>query len=142
QPPSRVWGHVGDGPGHQQAEGHLHWHNLVEVDWPIFLEQLLASLPTQAVWITIDKDVLADEDAATNWDQGALSILLDVIGQLAFKLGLDQLPEHEGGFRLGRFWRQIAGAPLLWCGVSAYVIEFITWLFVLSLAPLSLVFPA
>jgi drug/metabolite transporter (DMT)-like permease len=72
----------------------------------------------------------------------ALSILLDVIGQLAFKLGLDQLPEHEGGFRLGRFWRQIAGAPLLWCGVSAYVIEFITWLFVLSLAPLSLVFPA
>jgi drug/metabolite transporter (DMT)-like permease len=72
----------------------------------------------------------------------ALSILLDVIGQLAFKLGLDQLPEHEGGFRLGRFWRQIAGAPLLWCGVSAYVIEFITWLFVLSLAPLSLIFPA
>ncbi|WP_346832320.1 transporter [Pseudomonas abietaniphila] len=72
----------------------------------------------------------------------ALSILLDVIGQLAFKLGLDQLPEHEDGFRLGHFWRQIAGAPLLWCGVSAYVIEFITWLFVLSLAPLSLVFPA
>lgn len=72
----------------------------------------------------------------------ALSILLDVIGQLAFKLGLDRLPEPEGGFRLGRFWRQIAGAPLLWCGVSAYVIEFITWLFVLSLVPLSLVFPA
>jgi drug/metabolite transporter (DMT)-like permease len=72
----------------------------------------------------------------------ALSILLDVIGQLAFKLGLDRLPEHEGGFRLGRFWRQIAGAPLLWFGVSAYVVEFITWLLVLSLAPLSLVFPA
>jgi drug/metabolite transporter (DMT)-like permease len=72
----------------------------------------------------------------------ALSILLDVTGQLAFKLGLDRLPEHKDGLRLSRFWRQIAGAPLLWCGVGAYVIEFITWLFVLSLAPLSLVFPA
>jgi drug/metabolite transporter (DMT)-like permease len=72
----------------------------------------------------------------------ALSILLDVIGQLAFKLGLDRLPEQQGRFRLGQFWRQIAGAPLLWFGVSAYAIEFVTWLLVLSLAPLSLVFPA
>ena len=70
----------------------------------------------------------------------AFSILLDVIGQLAFKLGLDRLPEHEGGFRLRRFWVQIAGAPMLWFGVGAYVVEFITWLLVLSLAPLSLVF--
>lgn len=72
----------------------------------------------------------------------AVSILLDVIGQLAFKLGLDRLPEQSDGFRLGQFWRQIAAAPLLWFGVSAYAIEFITWLVVLSLAPLSLVFPA
>lgn len=72
----------------------------------------------------------------------ALSVLLDVVGQLAFKLGLDRLPEQEGGFRLRSFWVQLAGAPLLWCGVGAYVIEFITWLLALSLAPLSLVFPA
>ena len=30
----------------------------------------------------------------------AFSIVLDVIGQLCFKLGLDRLPELEGGFRL------------------------------------------
>lgn len=72
----------------------------------------------------------------------ALSILLDVIGQLAFKLGLDKLPEQVGGFRLLGFWRQIAAAPLLWAGVGAYTVEFVVWLGVLSLAPLSLVFPA
>jgi drug/metabolite transporter (DMT)-like permease len=72
----------------------------------------------------------------------AASILLDVIGQLSFKLGLDRLPEQQGGFRLRSFWVQLAGAPLLWCGVGAYVIEFITWLLALSQAPLSLVFPA
>lgn len=72
----------------------------------------------------------------------AFSIVLDVIGQLAFKLGLDRLPEQKGGFRLRSFWVQIAGAPMLWFGVGAYVVEFITWLLVLSLAPLSLVFPA
>ncbi|HXR02271.1 MAG TPA: EamA family transporter [Pseudomonas sp.] len=72
----------------------------------------------------------------------ALSIVLDVTGQLAFKLGLNRLPEHHGGFRLRLFWRQIAAAPLLWFGVGAYSFQFVTWLLVLSLAPLSLVFPA
>lgn len=72
----------------------------------------------------------------------AFSILLDVIGQLAFKLGLDRLPEQDGGFRLRGFWLQLMAAPLLWAGIVAYVIEFLTWLEVLSVAPLSLAFPA
>lgn len=72
----------------------------------------------------------------------AVAILLDVTGQLGFKLGLDRLPDQNGGFRLREFWVQLAGAPLLWFGVGAYVVEFIVWLLVLSLAPLSLVFPA
>ena len=93
-PPSKVWGKIGDGPGHRQVDGHLHWHNLADVDWPAFLAQLVASLPTKAVWITIDKDVLASEDAATNWDQGGmrLSHLLDAIRALAANsrvLGID-----------------------------------------------------
>ena len=33
-------------------------------------------------------------------------------------------------------------APLLWCGIGAYVIEFFVWLEALSRAPLSLLFPA
>jgi hypothetical protein len=84
-PPSKVWGRVGDGAGHQQQENLLHWRNLAELDWPVFLEQMITSLPTGAVWITIDKDVLASEDAATNWDQGGmrLSHLLQAIRALA-----------------------------------------------------------
>lgn len=54
----------------------------------------------------------------------ALSIVLDVIGQLCFKLGLDRLPQLDGDFRLQVFWGQVFNAPLLWCGIGAYVIEF------------------
>lgn len=72
----------------------------------------------------------------------AFSIVLDVIGQLCFKLGLDRLPELEGGFRLKAFWGQVFNAPLLWAGIGAYVVEFFIWLEALSRAPLSLVFPA
>ena len=72
----------------------------------------------------------------------AFSIVLDVIGQLCFKMGLDRLPELEGGFRLNAFWGQVFNAPLLWAGIGAYVIEFFVWLEALSRAPLSLLFPA
>jgi drug/metabolite transporter (DMT)-like permease len=72
----------------------------------------------------------------------AFSIVLDVIGQLCFKLGLDRLPELDGGFRLSAFWGQVFNAPLLWAGIGAYVIEFFVWLEALSRAPLSLLFPA
>lgn len=68
-------------------------------------------------------------------------VLLDVTGQLAFKLGLQRLPELSGGFKLLAFWRQLAGAPLLWTGVSAYALQFVLWLAALSMAPLSTVFP-
>ena len=72
----------------------------------------------------------------------AFSIVLDVIGQLCFKIGLDRLPELEGGFRLNAFWAQVFNAPMLWAGIAAYVIEFFVWLEALSRAPLSLLFPA
>jgi len=72
----------------------------------------------------------------------AFSIVLDVVGQLCFKIGLDRLPELEGGFRLNAFWGQVFNAPLLWCGIGAYAVEFLVWLEALSRAPLSLLFPA
>lgn len=92
--PSKVWGYIGDGPGHQQRDNHLHWKNLAEQDWPRFLARLIDSLPTEAIWITIDKDVLASEDAATNWDQGGmrLSHLLQALCLLAARkrvIGVD-----------------------------------------------------
>ena len=92
--PSKVWGRIGDGAGHRQQEDHLHWRNLADENWPEFLDQLIHSLPTGAVWITIDKDVLASADAATNWDQGAmrLSHLLEAVRALAARkriIGID-----------------------------------------------------
>ena len=93
-PPSKVWGRVGDGAGHQQQENHLYWRNLAELDWAAFLDQMITSLPTEAIWITIDKDVLASEDAATNWDQGGMRLthLLQALRALAARkriIGID-----------------------------------------------------
>ncbi|HEX4548431.1 arginase [Pseudomonas sp.] len=97
--PSRVWGRVGDGAGHEQQENMLHWRNLSEVDWTLFLDKMITSLPTDAVWITIDKDVLASEDAATNWDQGGmrLSHMLQALRALAASkriIGIDICGEY------------------------------------------------
>lgn len=39
-----------------------------------FVAELLTHITTEAVYITIDKDALRSEDAATNWDQGAMSL--------------------------------------------------------------------
>jgi hypothetical protein len=46
---------------------------------------MVASLPTEAVWLTIDKDVLARGEAATNWDQGDMTVdhILEAIDKLA-----------------------------------------------------------
>lgn len=83
--PSRVWGHVGDGPDRRQVGGHLVWRELADAPWDGFWQDLLHRLPTRDVWITIDKDVLAPQDAATNWDQGEMPLerLLDAVRKIA-----------------------------------------------------------
>ena len=83
--PSRVWGRYGRGACYRQEDGHLHWRNLAEEDWGAFLDELVAGIPTRAIWLTIDKDVLGPGDAVTNWDQGAMPLahLLAAIERLA-----------------------------------------------------------
>lgn len=57
------------------------------------------------VYFSIDKDVLSMEHAATNWDQGRMSLLqLEIISDAIFKgrnvLGVDicgEMPESKGG---------------------------------------------
>ena len=98
--PSRVWGRYRDGPSHRQDRGHLHWRNLVDERWDGFLDELIDRLPTQAIWITIDKDVLGHSDAVTNWDQGdmPLSQLLLAVEQLAEQcevLGVDVCGDYS-----------------------------------------------
>ena len=73
-PPSRVWGRIGDAPGHTQVGRHLVWNCLADLNWGNFLRSLIARIPTEALWITIDKDVLRPADAASNWDQGEMPL--------------------------------------------------------------------
>ena len=73
-PPSRVWGRIGDGFGHRRQGGHLLWRCLADDGYEVLLDQIAARLPTEAVWISIDKDVLRPEDAITNWDQGKMPL--------------------------------------------------------------------
>ena len=48
------------------------WRNLAGESWGDFVEELAASLPEAALWVTIDKDVLGRAEAITNWDQGEM----------------------------------------------------------------------
>ena len=99
-PPSRVWGQIGDGFGHRQVGGHLLWNCLENLDWVSFFDALAARLPTEAVWVTIDKDVLRPADAATNWDQGqmpldAILIALKILGGKRRIVGVDVCGEYS-----------------------------------------------
>ncbi len=78
--PSRVLGAVDGGP-HGREGRLIRWHNLASLDWQGFLDEMIARLPTDNVWITLDKDVLDHAEAVTNWNQGQMpmeAILLAV----------------------------------------------------------------
>lgn len=99
-PPSRVWGRIGDGHGHAQVGRHLVWNGLADLNWGDFLRALVARLPTEAVWVTIDKDVLRAADAVSNWDQGQMPLdaLLAALKSLASSrriVGVDVCGEYS-----------------------------------------------
>jgi len=49
------------------------WPSIESLGEPAFANLLASRIQTDAVYITIDKDVLRAEDAGTNWDQGQTS---------------------------------------------------------------------
>lgn len=55
------------------ADG-LAWRGLDLDDFAAQMEDIAAGLPQTPLWITLDKDVLAPAEAATNWDQGRLGL--------------------------------------------------------------------
>ena len=67
---------------------------------------------------------------ATLW---LVNILLDTFGQLSFKAAAAAPDLGDGLAR----WKAMARRPWIWCGVGAYVGEFLAWLAFLSLLPLS-----
>ncbi|GGE04477.1 hypothetical protein GCM10011390_24270 [Aureimonas endophytica] len=85
RPPTETRRGVADGPGHRYRNGAILWRNLDEEDFAAALAEILDALPTRRVWITIDKDVLAPDEAFTNWDQGRMPLahLLAALPQIA-----------------------------------------------------------
>lgn len=79
--PSRVWRRIADGPGRRWMDGHIHWQNLAQTGLETALDAIIPLISTDAVWLSIDKDVLDESEALTNWDQGRmpLSALLHIV---------------------------------------------------------------
>jgi arginase family enzyme len=97
---SRVRRPIADGPGHTWRDGHIHWRNLADMPLQQAIDAVLAAIPTEAIWITIDKDVLPEHEALTNWDQGhmplaALLAMLRAAGERKRVLGADICGEYS-----------------------------------------------
>lgn len=98
--PSRVRRRINDGPGHTWQDGHVTWRNLAGMPLQDAIGAVLAAIPTEAIWITVDKDVLPEHEALTNWDQGqmplaALLAMLRAAGQRKRMLGADICGEYS-----------------------------------------------
>ncbi len=61
-----------------------------------------------------------------------LNLLLDTIGQLAFKQAARATVDEPAR----RAWQTMLGRPWVWMGVGCYCIEFFSWLAFLTLMPL------
>jgi arginase family enzyme len=107
--PSKVWRRLPDGLGHQYKEGALHWSNLAESGIGPALDAIIRAIPTPAIWFSIDKDVLSESDAVTNWDQGEMPLaaaveVIRTLGAHKRVLGADicgeySPPQHRNWFK-------------------------------------------
>jgi hypothetical protein len=50
------------------------WPTIAALGESAFMSRLADAVPTRAVYVTLDKDVLRPQDAVTNWDQGQASL--------------------------------------------------------------------
>src|SRR5262249_12833962 len=61
---------------------------------------VLAAIDTDAIWLTIDKDVLGESEALTNWDQGqmpleAMRAMIRALGARKRIVGADICGEYS-----------------------------------------------
>jgi len=107
--PSKVWRALPDGLGHRYAGGALQWRNLADTGIEAALDAIIPAIPTPAIWFSIDKDVLDESDAVTNWDQGQMPLaaavaLIRSLGAHKRVLGADicgeySPPQHRNWFK-------------------------------------------
>jgi len=110
--PSRVKRDYGSGASFEQRGGALHWKTIHHMGEQNFIEYLLSRIKTESVYLTIDKDVLAREDAITNWDQGSmrmpylLSLLIE-IGRRHAVIGADVTGDYSTPRYSGDLWTRL-----------------------------------
>ena len=108
--PSRTWIPVADGAGHRYTDGQIIWNNLDTGDFRMHLGEILAQIPTDVVWITIDKDVLPESEVLSNWDQGQMPLVrvletIQVVAAHKRVLGADICGEYSPPRHMNLFKR-------------------------------------
>ncbi|MGE3142189.1 MAG: arginase family protein [Hyphomonadaceae bacterium] len=61
------------------------WPSIASLGEDAFLDVLMTRIATRHVYVTIDKDAFAREDALTNWDQGAMR--LEYLSRILARIG-------------------------------------------------------
>lgn len=116
--PSRIWRQVADGPGHHYENGYLIWRNLAELGVEQGLNVIISLIETEAVWLSIDKDVLPESEALTNWDQGQMPLkaviqVIAAVGASKRIVGADICGEFSraGHGNLFKRWEALMDQP-------------------------------
>jgi len=111
--PSRVKRDYGSCASFAQTDGALHWKTISSLGEQNFTDHLLSRIKTQSVYLTIDKDVLAREDAITNWDQGSMRMpyllsLVKEIGRRHAVIGADVTGDYSTPRYSGDLWTRLS----------------------------------
>jgi arginase family enzyme len=109
QPPSAVSGIYGKGASFRQEGRRIHWTCISETGLAEFTRILLSRIPTAAIYITLDKDVLAGGEAVTNWDQGKMNLddIIRLIREVALRhriIGADVIGDYSPIQYAGGLW--------------------------------------
>ncbi|MBA8820029.1 arginase [Ochrobactrum sp. P6BS-III] len=110
--PSRVWCSYGAGASHSHRRGYIDWRTIADCGEADFVSRLISRIGTEAVYITIDKDVLARDEAVTNWDQGQMRLpfLLEALRVISGRhriVGADVIGDYSRPIYRGPFTRRI-----------------------------------
>jgi len=78
----------------------LIWNNLAEMTSELAASTILSQIETNAIWFTIDKDVLPEDEVVSNWDQGQMPLravldLIEAIGRKHDVVGADICGEYS-----------------------------------------------
>jgi hypothetical protein len=111
--PSRVKKDYGVGSCYRQANGFIEWRTIASCGEENFIDYLLSRIRTEDVYLTIDKDVFARDDAITNWDQGTMRLpcLLSMIAAIGHRhsiIGADVIGDYSRPVYAGSPWAVIS----------------------------------